>query len=116
MYIEIILKKFSILNSKRSLLPVRHGILGPNKDKERRQKSLVPYAIASGCLMYAILCTQSDVSCAVCDTGKHQPNLIMEHWILSRQSIKCLRSAKDVCLMYGKENLRNNKFTNLNFS
>ena len=66
-YIDKILKRFSMDNSKRALLPVIKGIklsvtqcLATMKEKE--EMSSKPYASAIGSLMYAMLCTQPDLA------------------------------------------------------
>ena len=62
MYIEEVLKRFSMENSKRSLLPFKHGIhlskkMCPNTLEKIECMSKIPYASAVGSLMYAMLCT-----------------------------------------------------------
>ena len=62
MYIEKVLKRVSMENSKRGLLPLRHGInlskkMCPNTSEEIQRMSKIPYASAIGSLMYAMLCT-----------------------------------------------------------
>ena len=79
LYIDKILKRFSMEDSKRGLLPFRHGIhlsrdMNPKTDEERRQMSGVPYASAIGSLMYAMLCTRPDISHAVSVTSRYQSN------------------------------------------
>jgi len=61
-YIDKILARFIMQNSKKGLLPFKHGV--PLSD-DQRSKTLedektmrqVPYASAVGSLMYALLCT-----------------------------------------------------------
>ncbi|MDF3568365.1 reverse transcriptase domain-containing protein, partial [Enterobacter hormaechei] len=62
MYIDKILKRFSMENSKRGLLPFRDGIqlskdMSLKTDQESEHMSKIPYASAVGSLMYAMLCT-----------------------------------------------------------
>ena len=61
-YTDKILVKFAMHNSKKGLLPSRHGVplskeQCPKTIKEERRMKLVPYTLAVGSLMYAILCT-----------------------------------------------------------
>ncbi|MBY3556132.1 hypothetical protein HGI15_22655, partial [Modestobacter lapidis] len=79
MYIDKILKRFSMENSKRGLLPFRHGIhlskdMSPKTDQEREHMSKIPYASAVGSLMYAMLCTRPDISHAVSVVSRYQSN------------------------------------------
>ena len=65
-YIDKILVKFAMHNSKKGLLPFRHGVpLSKEKflktfEDEQCMKA-IPYASAVGSLMYAILCTRPDI-------------------------------------------------------
>ena len=70
LYLKKILKRFNILNSKRGLLPFRHGVhlskgMSPKIPEEMEQMAKVPYASAIGSLMYAILCTRPYIAYAV---------------------------------------------------
>ena len=65
MYIDTILKRFSMKNSKKGYLSIGHGIKLSKKDcvttpKERERMSRIPYASAVGSIMYAMLCTRPD--------------------------------------------------------
>ena len=62
MYIEEVLKRFIIENSKRDLVPFKYGIhlskkICLNTLEEIERMSKIPDASAIGSLMYAILCT-----------------------------------------------------------
>ena len=69
-YIDKILARFSMQNSKKGLLPFRHGIHlsqghCPKTPNEIEYMKQVPYASAVGSLMYAMLCTRPDICYAV---------------------------------------------------
>ncbi|KAH9679182.1 Integrase catalytic domain-containing protein [Citrus sinensis] len=69
-YIDKILARFSMENSKTGLLPFRHGITfskdqSPKTSEEIENMRRVPYAEAVGSLMYAMLCTRPDICFAV---------------------------------------------------
>ena len=62
MYIDTVLKRFSMENFKKGYLPIGHGISLSKKDcpttpEERERMSRVPYASAVGSIMYAMTCT-----------------------------------------------------------
>ena len=62
MYIDEMLKRFSIENSKRRLVPFRHGIyffkkMCPNISEEIERMSKISYASTIENLMYAMLYT-----------------------------------------------------------
>ena len=69
-YINKVLTRFSIDNSKKGLLPFRHGLVFskeqcPKTQEERSRMEGIPYALVVGSLMYAMLCTRPDISFAV---------------------------------------------------
>ena len=69
-YIEKVLSRFSMDNSKKGLLPFMHGLAFskdqcPKTQEERDRKAGVPYASAVGSLIYAMLCTRPDICFAV---------------------------------------------------
>ena len=76
LYLEKVLKRFNMLDSKRGLLPFRHGIhlskTMPPKTSEEMAK--VPYTSAIGSLIYAMLCTRPDITYAVSVTSRFQSN------------------------------------------
>ncbi|GKE14190.1 retrotransposon protein, putative, ty1-copia subclass [Tanacetum coccineum] len=66
-YLDKILKRFKMENSKKGNLPLHHGIkiskdLCPKTDEELDRMSRVPYASAVGSIMYTMTCTRLDVS------------------------------------------------------
>ena len=76
-YIDKVLKRFSMQDSKRGYLPMSHGITlsksqFPNTKDERERMSKIPYASAIGSIMYAMLCTRPDVSYALSITSRYQ--------------------------------------------
>ena len=65
-YIDKVLERFSMQNSKKGLLPIRHGVplsddQRPKTFKEENMMRQVPYASVVGSLMYAMLCTRLDI-------------------------------------------------------
>ena len=71
MYIEKVLKRFSMENSKRGLLPLRYDIhlskkMCPDTPKEIQRMSKIPHTSAIESLIYVMLCTLPDIALAVC--------------------------------------------------
>ena len=61
-YIYKVLKRFSMQDSKRGLFPMSHGIKlsksqCPTTKGERERMDKIPYALAIGSIIYAMLCT-----------------------------------------------------------
>jgi hypothetical protein len=70
-YIDKILNRFNMQDSKKGFLLMSHGIAlsksqCATKPDERKRMSTTPYASAIGLIMYAMFCTRPDVSFDVC--------------------------------------------------
>ncbi len=78
------LKRFNKLDSKRGLLPMRHGIhlskeMSPKTPEERDNMARIPYASAIRSLMYAMLCIKPNVAYSVSLTSRFQFNPSLEY-------------------------------------
>ena len=105
-YIDKVLKRFGMQDSKRGFLPMSHGIRlsksqSPLTKDEKERMSKIPYASAIGSIMYAMLCTRPDVSYALSMTSRYQSDPGESHWTAVKNILKYLRRTKDVCLSYG---------------
>ena len=119
-YIEKILKKFNMWDSKRDFIPFKHGIhlsksMSPKTYDERERMNKIPYASAIGSLMYAMLCTRPDIAHAVSVTSRYQSNPGEEHWTAVKNIFKYLRRTKDLFLTYGEGELKIEGFRDSDF-
>ena len=119
-YIDKVLKRFSMQDSKRGYFPMSHGITlsksqCPNTKDERERMSKIPYASAIGSIMY--LCTRPDVSCALSITSRYQSDPGESHWTVVKNILKYLRRSKDMFLVYGglEDDLVVNGYTDARF-
>ena len=89
----------------------------PMMQDERDRMSKIPYASAIGSIMYAILCTQPDVSYALSTTSIYQLDPCEVHWTAVKNIFKYLRRTKDAFLLYGgkKDELVINGYTDASF-
>jgi hypothetical protein len=76
-YIDKVLKRFDMEQSKKGFLPMSQGIHLSQKQcpataNERERMSKVPYASTIGSIMYVMISTHLDVSCAISATSRHQ--------------------------------------------
>ena len=120
MYIEEVLKRFSMKNSKRGLVPFRHDIYLSKKmchstPEEIECMSKIPYASTIGSLMYAMLCTRPDIAHAVSVTSRYQSNPGKEYWTSVKCILKYLRRTKDMFLVFGNGELQIQGYTDSNF-
>ena len=83
-YIDKVLERFSTENSKKGLLPTRHGISLCNEQcpktlQEQEEMTKYPYVSAVESLMYAMLCTRPDICYVVGIVSRYQSNSGLEH-------------------------------------
>ena len=95
-YIDKVIERFSMQNSKKGLMPTRHGVSlsklqCPKTPQEEEDMRRVPYTSAVGSLMYAMLCTRPDICYAVGVVSRFQSNPGPEHWIAMKHILKYLR-------------------------
>ena len=111
-----------MLDSKRGFLPMGHGIIlctsqCPKIQDEQDRMQKIPYASAVGSIMYAMLCTRPDISCALSLTSRYQSDPGEAHWIAVKNILKYLRRTKDAFLVYGghEDELVLNGYTDASF-
>ncbi|TYJ97931.1 gag/pol protein [Cucumis melo var. makuwa] len=90
-YIDKMLVRYSMQNSKNDLLPFRHGVhlskeQCPKTPQEVEDMRRIFYVSAVGSLMYVMLCTKSDIYNAVGIVSRYQSNPGLDHWTDSRKS------------------------------
>nr|BDI54541.1 retrotransposon protein, putative, Ty1-copia subclass [Triticum aestivum] len=105
-YLDKILKKFKMDQSKKGFLPVLQGVRlstaqCPTTAKDKQEMSVIPYASAIGSITYAMLCTKPDVNLAISLIGRYQSNPGKEHWTAVKNILKYLKRIKDMFLVYG---------------
>ncbi|KAL4283434.1 hypothetical protein GQ457_16G021540 [Hibiscus cannabinus] len=106
-YIDKVLKRFSMQNSKLMDTPVAKGdkfclAQCPKSDLEIQEMKKVPYTSAIGSLMYAQVCTRPDIAYIVGVLGRYSSNPGMDHWIAAKRVMRYLRRTKDYMLTYRK--------------
>ena len=119
-YIDTIVARFGMQDSKKGFVPYRHGIhlsqdQCPKTPEEIERMRDVPYASAVGSLMYAMLCTRPDICYMVCLVSRFQSNPGMEHWIAVKHILKYLRRTRDYMLVYKSDNLVPYVYTDSDF-
>ncbi|GJT73118.1 retrotransposon protein, putative, ty1-copia subclass [Tanacetum coccineum] len=106
-YIEKILKRYSMENSKRGTIPMQKKLKlsksqGASTPVEIQRMQKIPYALAVGSIMYAVRCTRPDVAFAQNMTGRFQQNPGKIHWTTVKNILKYLWNTKDMFLVYGR--------------
>jgi hypothetical protein len=119
-YVDKVLARFSMQNSKKGLMPTRHGIVlskmqCPKTPQEEEEMRRVPYASAVGSLMYAMLCTRPDICYAVGVVSRYQSNPGPEHWIAVKHILKYLKRTRGHMLVYSGDDLNLLGYTDSDF-
>ena len=63
----------------------------PTTPEDREKLEVIPYALAIGPIMYAMLCTIPDVYLAISTAGRYQRNPGVEHWTAGEIILSYLR-------------------------
>ena len=119
-YIDKVLARFSMQDSKKGLLPTRHGIIlskaqCPKTPKEEEDMRRIPYASAIGSLRYAMLCTRPDICYVVGIVSHYQSNHGMGHQTVVKHILKYLRRTRDYMLVYSGGDLNPIGYTDSDF-
>nr|GFD06356.1 retrotransposon protein, putative, Ty1-copia subclass [Tanacetum cinerariifolium] len=105
-YIEKILKRFYIENSKRETIPMQEKLKlsksqGASTPAEKQRMQNISYASAVGSIMYDVRCTRPDFAFAQNMISRFQQNPGEEHLTAVKIILKYLRNTKDMFLVYG---------------
>ncbi|GJV77759.1 retrotransposon protein, putative, ty1-copia subclass [Tanacetum coccineum] len=122
-YIEKILKRYHMENSKRGSIPMQDKLRlsksqGASTPAELKRMQNIPYASAVGSIMYVVRCTRPDVTFAQNITSRFQQNPGDLHWTTVKNILKYLRNTKDMFLVYGgdiKRELRVSCYTDAGY-
>nr|GEW33998.1 hypothetical protein [Tanacetum cinerariifolium] len=105
-YIEKILKRYYMENSKRRTIPMQEKLKlsksqGASTPVEKQRMQNISYPSAIGSIMYAVRSNRPDVAFAQNMTSRFQQNPGKEHWTAVKNILKYLRNIKDMFLVYG---------------
>nr|GEW21587.1 hypothetical protein [Tanacetum cinerariifolium] len=105
-YIDKILKKYNMHNSKKCYLPmeVKHDLSNEFCAltlEEVAYIKKVPYASVVGSIMYDVRCTRPDVVFTQHIVSRYQQNPVKLHWVAVIHILKYLRNTRDMFLVYG---------------
>ena len=101
-YIDEILARFSMQDSKKGFVPFRVGSSlsanqRPKTPAEIKKMRRILYASTVGSLMYAMLCTRPDICFVVGMVSRYQSDPGEEHWIAIKHIFKYLRERGIIC-------------------
>ncbi|GJT33168.1 retrotransposon protein, putative, ty1-copia subclass [Tanacetum coccineum] len=104
-YIEKILKRYSMENSKRRTISMQEKLkLSKSQGASTAEiqcMQKIPYALVVGSIMYDVRCAHPDVAFAQNMTSRFQQNLGEIHLTTVKNILKYLQNTKDMFLVYG---------------
>ena len=105
LYIDKVLIKFAMHNSKKGNPPSRHGVTLSKEQclktpQEEENMRHIPYASTVGSLMYTMLCTRPDICYAVGVVNWYQSNPGLDHWVAVKHILRYLRRTRNYMLVY----------------
>ena len=77
--------------------------------------SRIPYASIVGSIVYAMMCTRSDVAYSLRVVSRYQSDPGENHWKVVKTILKYLRNTKDQWLIYGDNDLKLVEHTDFSF-
>ncbi|KAL0324711.1 UNVERIFIED_CONTAM: Retrovirus-related Pol polyprotein from transposon RE2 [Sesamum calycinum] len=119
-YVEKVLKRFKMENSKRGFLPMRHGVKlskkqSPKTDEEFREMFDIPYTSVVGNIQYVVQFTRPDVTFTLSVTSTYQACAGLAHWTAVKTILKYLRRIKNMFLVYDARQLILEDYNDVNF-
>ncbi|GKA55113.1 retrotransposon protein, putative, ty1-copia subclass [Tanacetum coccineum] len=122
-YIEKILKRFHMENSKRRSILIQDNLRlsksqGASTLAKLKRMQNAPYASVVGSIMYVVRCTPPDVAFAQNITSRFQQNPCDLHWTTVKNILKFLWNTKDMFFVYEgdiKRELRVSCYTNVGY-
>ncbi|CAM8908990.1 unnamed protein product [Rhodiola kirilowii] len=104
-YMNKVLNKFSMLNVKPSPVPLGgHLELSnadcPSNEDEKQQMANVPYDVATGSVMYAMLCTRPDLTFSISVLSRFMSNPGEKHWLAMKYLLKYMSGTKNIGLVF----------------
>ena len=106
-YIKKVLERFNMDKAKPVNCPhAGHFKLSssqcPTSDEEKNEMHKIPYASAVGSLMYAMVCTRSDIAHVVGVISRFLSDPGKEHWEVVKWILRYLQGNSKLILCFGK--------------
>nr|CAN68815.1 hypothetical protein VITISV_001087 [Vitis vinifera] len=120
-YVKKVLRRFNMNKAKSVSTPLgSHFKLSkeqsPKTKEERDHMSKMPYASAIGSLMYAMVCTRSDIAHAVGVVSKFMSRPGKQHWEAIKWILRYLKGSLDTCLCFIGASLKLQGYVDADFA
>jgi hypothetical protein len=120
-YLENVVKKFSMHACNPTPSPIVRGdkygsFQSPRNQYEIDQMKSIPYASAVESLVYAQVCTRSDLAFVTGMLDRYQKNLDISHWNGIKKALRYIQGTKGLMLTYERsDSLKIVGYSNLDF-
>jgi len=109
-YIKKVLDKYNMKDAKLVGTPFAAHFklsteLCSSNDKEKEEMSKIPYASTVGYLMYAVVCTQSDIAYSGGVVSRFLANPSKQHWEAIKWILRYLKGTNHYCLCFGHDEI-----------
>lgn len=120
-YIEKVLQRFNMHKAKPVSTPLgAHFKLSnkqsPTTEEDKKAMEKIPYALATGSLMYAMICTRPDIAHSVGVISRFVSNPGKEHWHAVKWLMRYLRGTSNMCLCFGAKHTNLVAYTDLDMA
>ena len=120
-YVKKILNRFNMNEAKLvSTLLGSHFKLSKEQslktEEERDYMSKVPYALAIGNLMYAMVCTRPDIAHAMGVVSRYMSRPRKQHWEAVKWILRYLRGSSNTCICFTGASLKLHGYVDADFS
>jgi len=88
----------------------------PTMKDKKAPMSEMPYASVVGSLMYAMICTRSDIAQAVRVVSRYMSNPEKEHWRVVKWILRYLKRSSDMALCYDGTDVHLHKYVGSDFA
>ena len=108
-YIERVFNRFNMEKCNKADVPLNKGDKFsrdkcPKNENEVELMKMKPYASLVGSIMYANICTRSDLAFIVGMLGRFQSNLgESHHWVATKKVLRYMQRTKSYQLVYGRD-------------
>ena len=100
-YVDDLLKRFGMVDSKPVATPMSQGTKLARNEKIDSTQVDVPYRLVSA-LMYLSVCTRPDITHAASYLSQFNNCYDSDHWTAAKRVLRYLKGTRDVDLIYGK--------------
>lgn len=103
-YINLLLKKFNMLDTKTFKTPMEVKLNLDNNETSDSIRAQYPYQKLIGCLMYLSILTRPDISYSVSYLSQFNNSYNETHWKYAKRVLKYLKATENYCLRYTGDN------------